>query len=77
MQISINIFLKQGVLDPQAKTIEKALHALKFTAVREVKMSKQIILNLDAKSEAQARALAKDMCEKLLVNSVIEDYDIL
>ena len=77
MKIAVNIFLKNGVLDPQAKAIEKALHALNFSEVKEVKMAKQIILELDSDSVEVAKKQAKKMCEELLVNSVIEDYEFV
>lgn len=76
MKIAVNISLKNGVLDPQAKAIEKALHSLNFNAVKNVKMSKQIILELDLNDEAKANELARQMCDELLVNSVIEDYTL-
>ena len=75
MKIAVNIFLKNGVLDPQAKAIEKALHALNFSEVKEVKMAKQIILELNTQDLNEAKTQAKKMCEELLVNSVIEDYE--
>ena len=77
MKICVNISLKDGVLDPQAKAIEKALHALDFSEVREVKMAKQIILELDTQDLSEAKAQAKKMCEELLVNSVIENYEFV
>lgn len=76
MKVAVNISLKNGVLDPQAKAIEKALHSLNFNAVKNVKMSKQIILELDLNDEAKANELARQMCDELLVNSVIEDYTL-
>ena len=76
MKIAVNISLKNGVLDPQAKAIEKALHSLNFNAVKNVKMSKQIILELDLNDEVKANELARQMCDELLVNSVIEDYTL-
>ena len=77
MKICVNISLKDGVLDPQAKAIEKALHALNFSEVREVKMAKQIILELDTQDLSEAKAQAEKMCEELLVNSVIENYEFV
>ena len=77
MKICVNISLKDGVLDPQAKAIEKALHALNFNEVRGVKMAKQIILELDTQDLSEAKAQAKKMCEELLVNSVIENYEFV
>lgn len=76
MKVAVNISLKNGVLDPQAKAVEKALHALNFDKVKNVKMSKQIILELDLNDEAKASELARQMCDELLVNSVIEDYTL-
>ena len=76
MKVAVNISLKNGVLDPQAKAVEKALHALNFDKVKNVKMSKQIILELDLNDEAKANELARQMCDELLVNSVIEDYTL-
>ncbi len=77
MLVTINIFLKDGVLDPQGKAIQKALHSLNFDKVAEVKTAKQIKINLNENDKDKALELAKAMCEELLVNSVIEDYEIL
>ena len=76
MKIIINIFLKNGVLDPQGKAIEKALHSLNFNEVKEVRMAKQLILDLDEKDEIRAKERIAKMCEELLVNNVIEDYEL-
>ncbi|MBK2000709.1 phosphoribosylformylglycinamidine synthase subunit PurS [Campylobacter sp. LH-2024] len=76
MKIVINIFLKNGVLDPQGKAIEKALHSLNFNEVKEVRMAKQLILDLDEKDEIRAKERIAKMCEELLVNNVIEDYEL-
>ncbi|MBZ7932496.1 phosphoribosylformylglycinamidine synthase subunit PurS [Campylobacter sp. RM10543] len=76
MKIVINIFLKNGVLDPQGKAIEKALHSLNFNEVKEVRMAKQLILDLDEKDEIRAKERITKMCEELLVNNVIEDYEL-
>ncbi len=77
MEVTINIFLKNGVLDPQGKAVEKALHSLGFHKVKEVKMAKQIKLWLDENDKQKARKEAVKMCEELLVNSVIEDYELV
>lgn len=77
MQVIVNISLKNGVLDPQGKTIEKALHSLSFKQVKEVKVCKQIKLELDEQDKTKAKEQVKAMCEELLVNSVIEDYEIV
>ncbi|EAJ5923234.1 phosphoribosylformylglycinamidine synthase subunit PurS [Campylobacter jejuni] len=77
MKILVNVFLKNGVLDPQGKAIEKALHSLNFNSVKEVKIAKQIKISLDEKDEKLAKEQVKKMCEELLVNSVIEDYELI
>ncbi len=76
MKATVRIMLKQGVLDPQGKAIEHALSALGFTGVGEVRQGKLITLELDDADPAAARDRVRDMCEKLLANTVIEDYEI-
>ncbi|MBS4275104.1 phosphoribosylformylglycinamidine synthase PurLQS, PurS subunit [Campylobacter vulpis] len=77
MQVIVNVFLKNGVLDPQGKALEKALHSLNFSGVKEVRMAKQLKITLDENDTQKAKELVAKMCEELLVNSVIEDYEIL
>ncbi|EAJ9404787.1 phosphoribosylformylglycinamidine synthase subunit PurS [Campylobacter jejuni] len=77
MEIIVNISLKNGVLDPQGKAVEKALHSLNFNSVKEVKIAKQIKFSLDEKDEKLAKEQVKKMCEELLVNGVIEDYELI
>ncbi|HDZ5085281.1 TPA: phosphoribosylformylglycinamidine synthase subunit PurS [Campylobacter jejuni] len=77
MKAVINISLKNGVLDPQGKAVEKALHSLNFNNVKEVKIAKQIKISLDEKDEKLVKEQVKNMCEELLVNSVIEDYELV
>ncbi|EHN6901944.1 phosphoribosylformylglycinamidine synthase subunit PurS [Campylobacter jejuni] len=77
MEVIVNVFLKNGVLDPQGKAVEKALHSLNFNSVKEVKIAKQIKISLDEKDEKLVKEQVKKMCEELLVNSVIEDYELV
>jgi len=70
------VTLKNGVLDPQGKAIGHALNGLGFAAVGEVRQGKVIDIELSERDEAKARASIKDMCEKLLANTVIEKYEI-
>jgi phosphoribosylformylglycinamidine synthase subunit PurS len=72
----IFITLKNGVLDPQGKAIGHALHGLGFAGVGEVRQGKVIDLVLAETDETRARASLKEMCEKLLANTVIEKYEI-
>jgi len=71
----VNVFLKEGVLDPQGKAAHHALDSLGFEGVKDVRIGKQIVLQLDT-DKAKAKQEVKEMCETLLANTVIEDYSI-
>ena len=76
MKARVFVTLKNGVLDPQGKAIGHALNGLGFGAVGEVRQGKVIDIDLAETSAEAARASLKDMCEKLLANTVIEKYEI-
>ena len=77
MKAIVNVALKQGVLDDQGKATHHALDTLGFKeAVKDIRIGKQIIIELNATDEAAAKEEVAKMCEKLLANTVIEDYDI-
>ena len=76
MKARVHVTLKPGVLDPQGKAIESALGALGFEGVGDVRQGKVIELTLDRSDAETARADVTAMCEKLLANTVIENYAI-
>jgi phosphoribosylformylglycinamidine synthase len=76
MKAIVNISLKAGVLDSQGKAVHHALDALKFNGVEDVRVGKQVVLKLSSTDEAAAREEVTRMCESLLANTVIEDYEI-
>ncbi len=76
MQAIVNVFLKEGVLDPQGKAAHHALDSLGFAGVSDVRIGKQIVIELDTNDKNKAEAEVKEMCETLLANTVIEDYTI-
>jgi len=76
MTAIVNVFLKEGVLDPQGKAAHHALESLGFEGVKDVRIGKQVVLQLEANDKAKAEAEVKEMCETLLANTVIEDYTI-
>ena len=76
MKARIHITLKNGVLDPQGKAIQQALTGLGFDAVEDVRQGKYIEGELSGGNAEAARTQVSDMCEKLLANTVIENYDI-
>ena len=76
MKATVYVTLKSGVLDPQGKAIEHALGALGFDGVEEVRQGKFIELHLDENDAEKARTRVTDMCERLLANTVIENYKV-
>lgn len=76
MKATICISLKNGVLDPQGKAIENALGQLGFNGVDNVRQGKMIELDLADTDASEARNRLQEMCEKLLANTVIENFDI-
>jgi phosphoribosylformylglycinamidine synthase PurS subunit len=76
VRATVTVSLKDGVLDPQGKAIEHALHNLGFANVAEVRAGKVISFLLDETDAAAARAQAEQMARKLLANTVIERFDV-
>ena len=76
MKARVFVTLKNGVLDPQGEAVRHALGTLGFDGVTGVRQGKLIELDLDAADRAEAEASIAAMCEKLLANTVIEDYRI-
>lgn len=76
MKARVHITLKEGVLDPQGKAIAHALETLGFQGVTGVRQGKYIEIDLDAADESKARVQVDAMCEKLLANTVIENYSV-
>lgn len=74
MKAKIHVTLKNGVLDPQGKAIAHTLHALGFDGVEEVRQGKYIELDLAQTDRAKAQKAVEEMCNKLLANTVIENY---
>ncbi len=76
MKAKIHVTLKPGVLDPQGKAVQNALASLRFSGVGAVRQGKYIEIDLDETDAAKARDAVEAMCQKLLANTVIEDYAI-
>lgn len=76
IKATVYITLKHGVLDPQGKAIHNALGHLGFESVAEARQGKMIELLLDHSDHATAKDKVTQMCEKLLANTVIENYRI-
>ncbi|MHA3978502.1 phosphoribosylformylglycinamidine synthase subunit PurS [Halovulum sp. GXIMD14794] len=76
MQARIYVTLKQGVLDPQGEAVRHALGSLGFDGVGGIRQGKLLDIELDATSREEAEVKLAEMCEKLLANTVIEDYRV-
>ncbi len=72
----MTVTLKKGVLDPQGQAIGHALRTLGFEGVGEIRQGKVFDLELEGTDRAAAEDLLRQMCEKLLANTVIENYAI-
>ena len=76
MKVTVNISLKEGVLDPQGRAVERSLATIGFTEASNVRIGKQITLDVEADDVARAHQRVARMCEQILANTVIEDYEI-
>lgn len=76
VQAKVHITLKEGVLDPQGKTIRNALQSLGYNSVEDVRVGKYIEIKLADGDRAELERLVAEMCRKLLANPIIEDYKL-
>ncbi len=76
MKARVTVTLKSGILDPQGKAIEGALRSLGVEGVTEVRQGKVFDIELEHSDRAKAEALLKQAADKLLANTVIENYKV-
>jgi phosphoribosylformylglycinamidine synthase subunit PurS len=74
LKAKVHVTLKQGILDPQGKAIEHALDSLGFKNAANVRVGKYMELDVNETDKAKAEAQIRQMCEKLLANTIIEEY---
>ena len=72
----INIMPLTELLDPQGKAVNESLHSLQLHAIQNVRIGKHIVLSIESDSEENAYGIAKEACEKMLYNAVMEEYSI-
>jgi phosphoribosylformylglycinamidine synthase PurS subunit len=75
-RVAVHIVPRRGLLDPQGKAVAEALHTLGFTGVRETRIGRFIVLEVEATDAMDADASVREMCERLLANPVTEDFEI-
>ena len=76
MLARVSVTLKSGVLDPQGKAIEGALQSLGVAGIGSVRQGKLFEIELEAHDRAEAEEILRDACEKLLANTVIENFAV-
>ncbi len=75
-RVSVHITPRRGILDPQGKAVAGALHSLGFDGVKDVHVGRYIVVETDADNATAAEFDVRSMCERLLANPVIEDFEI-
>lgn len=76
MKARVTVTLKNGVLDPQGKAIEGALKSLDVVGIAEVRQGKYFEIEVSETDPAKAKAAVEAACQKLLANTVIENYRV-
>ena len=76
MKFSVTVTLKKDVLDPQGKVVQNTLNNLGMNSLKNIRQGKFFEVEIDESNEDNARNKVNEMCEKLLVNLIIEDYKI-
>ena len=74
--VRVTVSLKKGVSDPEGKNTEKALHLLGFDQVKEVTTLRVFDIQIDKDNENEVKDSVEQMCQRLLTNPVIHDYNI-
>ncbi|MGH7663828.1 MAG: phosphoribosylformylglycinamidine synthase subunit PurS [Gemmatimonadaceae bacterium] len=75
-RVAVHIIPRRGVLDPQGQAVAGALHSLGFPQVHDVRVGRHIVVQADADSPEDAARAIGEMCDRLLANPVVEDYEI-
>ena len=76
MKISVIVTLKKDVLDPQGKIVDQTLKNMGYDSIQSVRQGKFFEINLEITDKEKAEKIVNEMCEKLLSNTIIEDYKV-
>ena len=76
MKFSIKVTLKKDVLDPQGKVVQQTLQNMGMETLKNLRQGKYFEIEVNENNENQAKSKIEDMCKKLLVNLIIEDFEI-
>jgi phosphoribosylformylglycinamidine synthase PurS subunit len=75
-RVEVRVMPRAALLDPQGEAVAHALHALGFAEVSKVRVGKHLVLDVDAATRDDAAARARAMCDRLLANPVVEDFEV-
>jgi phosphoribosylformylglycinamidine synthase len=75
-RVEVRVMPRGPLLDPQGEAVAHALHALGFAEVSRVRVGKHLVLDVEAPTRDDAAARARAMCERLLANPVVEDFEV-
>lgn len=75
-EVRVRVGFKEGILDPQADATFAALHKLNFESLKNVRVEKAFVLDIEAKDEASAIEIAREAAQKLLANLVMESFEV-
>ena len=76
MKFSVTVTLKKDVLDPQGKVVQNTLHNMGMTKLKSIRQGKHFEIEVNENDQVSAKKNIDEMCKKLLVNLIIEDYTI-
>ena len=76
LKFSIKVTLKKNVLDPQGRVVQQTLHNMGMNSLKNLRQGKYFEVEVDGNDEFKAKNEIENMCKKLLVNLIIEDFDI-
>lgn len=74
--VSVHIIPRRGLLDPQGKAVADALHSLGHAGVRDVRVGRHLVIQVEEESRSAAETAVRRMCEQLLANPVTEDFEL-
>jgi phosphoribosylformylglycinamidine synthase PurS subunit len=77
LKFSVKVTLKKDVLDPQGKVVQQTLHSMGMKTLKGLRQGKYFEIEINENNEKKAEEKINEMCKKLLVNLIIEDYNIL
>ncbi len=75
-EVSVNIMPLKGLLDPQGKAVHQGLNKIGLSQVEDVRIGKKIVMHVSAANANEAKQIAEEACKKVLVNAVMETFDV-